>query len=85
MKKTCGKKYGRKKNQEERGSISGHIVILLNVPAKRVATFYITWLHSHYAVMVRCFVDIYIHMLSEKETHDTLFKEYLAFVYINSK
>lgn len=74
-------KMREEKNQEGRGSISDHIVVLLSVPAKRVATFYITWLHSHYAVMVRRSVDIYIHML-ERETHDALFEEYLVFVYM---
>lgn len=81
--KYAGKNAGGK-NQEKKGFISDHIVVLLSVPAKRVATFYITWLHLHYAVMVRHSVDIYIHILLKKETHNALFKEYLIFVYMSN-
>lgn len=70
-----GKIVQRKK---EKGPISDHILALLSVPAKRVATFYIMWLRSRYAVMLRRFADICIHTLSRRETHGALFEECLA-------
>lgn len=52
-----------KKNGERESSISDRIAALLSVAAKRVATFYIVWLHSRYAVMHRRFADICIHTM----------------------